>query len=137
MSILTADTLHKTSHRSNPKEIAATVPPFPVIESPELKAQLSSEQYAAVQSYRDTLITTALTEKIDVAEIMIANADQLRGTDEIVFTIYVIAEAEAVMTLWERFDVAHDDWMQTQPEILKEFIYEHIATSVRRKRFPV
>ena len=137
MSTLAADTLHKTLRRQEPTEIAATVPPFPVIESPELKAQLSKGQYEVVQQYLEALVKFVRDSGKAVSTITIAFSKDKDLPDDIWFAIYMDAEGDVRMTFWDQVAEAQEAWLETQHELIKEFIYEHFVTVVRDKRYAV
>ena len=134
MTAFTEPKTQKTPIRGNKSANTEEKIPFHIIESKELTQKLTPGQYSVVQSYRNMLVGTALSEKMNVAEITIGFADKWRGTDEIIFEVSVVAEEEEVMPLWDKFDSARDIWRETLCEIAQEFTHEYCGISVRRKR---
>lgn len=137
MSTLATANLHKTSRRKDTAEVAATVPPFPIIESPELRVQLSKGQYEVVQQYLGALIEFVQDSGKAVSNITIAFSNDKDLPDDIWFAIYMDAEGDVRMTFWDQVAEAQEAWLQTQCELIKEFIYEHFVTVVRHKRYAV
>ncbi len=137
MPTLTQSKTQQIPTRRNKSKLKEKTLPFCIVEAKELTRKLTPGQYSVVQSFRDMLVETALREEMNIAEMNIDFANKWRGTDEIVFTVYVIAELDEVMPFWEKFDAAQENWMPSYHELVREFVYEYFAVSVRKKRFPV